>query len=294
MQDLLLKYKTIFSYNLRNLIADGRKLFVPKEPLTVSQHAEKFRYVTREESARYGQWENSVVPFAIEIMNDFNDPKIDHITMDFSAQVVKTEIIKNMIAYAIDYEPSPMLIVYPTDGDARDFSSEKLEPMLNGNRHLSDKMAPAKANSKDNKTLFKKFWGGFLAIAGGRVPQELARRSVKYVFADDRDRIGNAGDEGDAVSLAYERTESYDLLGRKLIEASTPTIDGESAITESYEKSDKRKYYAPCPYCFEFQTLEWENLKWEKDKNALHYKNCDKLLPSSNCNSHAHNSYLQI
>jgi phage terminase large subunit GpA-like protein len=228
------------------------------------------------------------------------NPGIERVTGLFSSQVVKTEILKNFIGYIIDEAPAPILMIYPTDGDARDFSSEKLEPMIKYNPMISSKVFPAKSNSKDNKTLFKKFQGGFLAIAGGRVPQDLARRSVKYVLADDRDRIGQAGDEGDAVELAWQRTESYAMLERKLIEFSTPTIEGESPIKSSYLAGDQRQFYVPCPHCNQYQILEFGGrdtdygLKWDTDQDAFgkvieHYpettkymcKNCHALIDES-------------
>lgn len=254
---------------IQQIILNGRSLLLPREKKFVSDFTAENRYVSNEESARPGMWDNSVTPFAIEIMDSFCDPLVEKITMMASSQVVKTEIIKNIIAYIVVHDPAPILLIYPTDGDARDFSVEKLEPMIKHNKFLRDRFSPAKSNSSENKTLFKKFKGGFLAIAGGRVPQDLARRSVKYVIVDDRDRVGIAGLEGDAVALAWQRTESYTFLGRKLIEVSSPTIEKKSPIEKSYLASDQREYYLPCPYCSHYQTLTFDNLEWEKEKDMF-------------------------
>ena len=254
---------------IQNIILTGRSLLLPREKKLVSQFAAENRYVSSEESARPGMWDNNITPFAIEIMDAFNDPLVEKITMMASSQVVKTEIIKNIIAWIVVNDPAPILVIYPTDGDARDFSVEKLEPMIKYNKFLRDRFSPAKSNSTENKTLFKKFKGGFLAIAGGRVPQDLARRSVKYVIVDDRDRVGVAGLEGDAVALAWQRTESYTFLGRKLIEVSSPTIDGRSPIQKSYLAGDQRENYLPCPYCSHYQTFTFDNLIWDKEKDMF-------------------------
>lgn len=268
---------------LKEIREQGRRLFKARENILVSEWAERSRYVSRDESARPGQWRNDIVPFAVEIMDTFNDREIERVAVMSSAQVVKTEILKNFIGYVIENNPAPILCVYPSDGDARDFSSEKLKPMFRHNKGIRDRMAPERHGSDENKALFKKFDGAFLAIAGGRVPQDLARRSVKYVFADDRDRIGSAGNEGDAVEIAWQRTESYAIFGRKLYEFSTPTIDGISAIQKSYLASDQREYYVPCPECGLMQTLVFENLQWEKDvdvfgKTVKHYTDTVKYL----------------
>jgi len=268
---MLLSENTYYPYddNLREIISTGRMLFRPRLRISVRDCVEARRMVGENESARKGMFDAAVTPYIVEPMNCFNIPEVDHVTFMSSAQISKTEILKSIIFYIIEEDPSPCLIVYPTDGDARDFSNEKLEPMIENNACLREKVSPQKSNSKDNKTLYKKFMGGFLAITGGRVPQDLARRSIKYVFLDDRDRITTAGYEGDAGELAWQRTESYALLGRKRFEFSTPTIEGESAIKASYLQSDRREYYVPCPHCGYMQTLKFENLIWDKDTDLM-------------------------
>lgn len=250
---------------------------MPRVLKPLSEWIEK-RYVSPAESARPGQWDNSITPFAVPVMDAFSNPKVQRITMVGSSQVVKTEIIKNIIAYIIDNNMGPVLVVYPSDGAAREFSVEKLEPMIAHNKFLRDKIAPAKSNSKENKTLYKKFGPYFLAIVGGNVPQDLARRSVKYVIADDRDRIGTAGNEGDAVELAWQRTESYAFLGRKRVEISSPTIENASPIEDSYLESDQGEWFVPCPHCDHHQTLKFENLVWEKYEEKDLFNNVTKKI----------------
>jgi len=266
--------------NLEQIAYRSLRLFKPREFAPVSDWAAKHRFVSREESARPGMWDNELVPFAVEPMNCFNNETIERITFMGSAQVIKTEIIKNIIGYNADQLGDPMLLIYPSEDDARDFSTEKLDPMIRNNPSVSAKIASERAHSKENKTLFKKFLeGGFLAISGSNAPQKLARRSVKYVLVDDRDRVGAAGVEGDAVSLAWERTESYALLGRQLWEFSTPTVEGMSGIQAAYRLSDQREYYVPCPFCEKHQTLKFEQLKWHKDVDA--FGNATKHYPES-------------
>jgi phage terminase large subunit GpA-like protein len=275
--------------NLAEIIEDGRAIWQPRQRIAISEWAAQNRYVSREESGRAGQWDNDLVLYLVEPMDAFVDPTVEHITFMGSAQVAKTEMLKNIIGYIIDHDPSPVLVVYSADDDAREFSTEKLQPMIDYNACLYNKLTKHTITSKENKTLYKKFLGGFLAIAGGRVPQKLARRSIKYVIVDDRDRVGTAGNEGDAVSLAFERTESYALLGRKTLEFSTPTIEGASGIKASYLLSDQRQYYVTCMYCGTQQTLKFGNpdtpygLKWKKDKDAFgntikHYPETTKYM----------------
>lgn len=240
---------------------------LPRLLKPLSEWVREHRFVSRAESARPGMWDNSIAPFADPVMDAFTNQKVERITMVGPSQLVKTEIIKNIIAYIVYYLLGPVGIMYPSEGDASDFSNEKLEPMIANNDWMRKAIAPAKSNSKDNKTLFKKFGPFFIALMGSLVPQKLARRSLKYVIVDDRDRVGVAGREGDSVELLWQRTESYALLGRKRIEISSPTIDGFSPIMNAYEDSDMGEWFVPCPHCNHYQTLKFENLIWDKTED---------------------------
>lgn len=164
--------------NLIRIIREARNIFKQKEKISVSQWAERYRYVTSAESSRPGMWDNTLFPFATEIMDSVNDPDVEEITMMGSAQVCKTEIMKNIIAYHIDWVPTKMLVVFPTELSARAFSVDKLEPMINNNECLRSKMF--RLNKKDgaNTKLHKVFVGGVLTLVGSNSPNALAQRSV--------------------------------------------------------------------------------------------------------------------
>ena len=97
---------------------------------------------------------------------------------------------------------------------------------------------------------------------------------VRIVAFDEVDGypVQGAGKEGDQIKLGIKRTESF--WNRKVILGSTPTVKGFSRIEKSYNNSDQRRYYVPCPQCGEMQVLEWGGpdtaygLKWDKDENG--------------------------
>jgi phage terminase large subunit GpA-like protein len=268
--------------NLLDLLITLRLALKPREHKLISQWAAAERKLCKEETSRPGPWDNELAPFAVPVMDAFVDPEVEKVTVMSSAQLVKTEAIKNVIGYYIDHDPCPMLYVSPTDTTSKDFSKEKLAPMINYNSNLRDKVGRVKHRNSD-ATSHKQFPGGYLSLVGSNSPNQLAQRSVKIVLVDDSDRCpAETGDEGDPVKLAEERTESYSLLGRKIGQFSTPTIEGQSRIEAAYLKSDQGKWYVPCPYCAELQPLEFENLKWKSDKDLYgrttkHYPETVKL-----------------
>jgi len=242
---------------------------LPPEKINVSDWAVKYRIVSKEASARPGPWDNSLVPFAVEMMDSANDPDVDEITVWGSAQVSKTEVINNILAYFVDVDPSPILLVQPTLDMARAYSKNKLEYMIRDTPRINNKIHETSGRNKDATILERKFPGGFLVMVGGNSPSGLAQRSMRIIISDDIDRIPvSAGTEGDPVTLAEMRAESYTGISKK-IRFSTATIKNKSRIERLYDNSDKRKYYVPCPECGHEQILVFDNMIWDKDHDLF-------------------------
>lgn len=105
-----------------------------------------------------------------------------------SSQVGKTECELNMMAYAIDIDPGPMMFVFPRDGDAEDFSKRRVAPMIRDTARLRKKVAAAKGRDSNNTVLKKSYPGGMLTMTGSNSPSDLASVPARYVFGDERDR----------------------------------------------------------------------------------------------------------
>jgi len=178
-----------------------------------------------------------------------------------------TEIINNAIGYHIDQDPAPILLVLPTKEIAEAWSKDRLAPMLRDTPRLRGKVSDVKSRDRNNTLLHKKFPGGHLTIGGANSPAGLASRPVRIVLFDEVDRYpASAGTEGDPISLGKKRATTF--WNKKFIQVSTPTIDGVSRIQKSFQASDQRYYYVPCPHCGEFHRLEWKHVIWEKDENG--------------------------
>ena len=74
--------------------------------------------------------------------------------------------------------------------------------------------------------------------------------------------------EGHPVELLWERASTFGSQ-RLLIEMSTPTIAGESRIERSFGEGDQRYFEVSCLHCDAMQTLEWDQVKWDQDKNDV-------------------------
>ncbi|WP_196796858.1 phage terminase large subunit family protein [Sporosarcina sp. P33] len=247
----------------RRIISQG---LTPPPDLTVSQWADQHRKLSRESSAEAGQWRTSRTPYLREIMDAMNDPYIEDIVIMASAQVGKSEILLNGLGYFIDYDPSPILFIQPTEAKAKDFSKERIAPMIRDTPRLTDRVGNSKTRDSSNTILFKSFPGGFIALGGANAPAGLAARPIRIVLADEIDRFpASAGDEGDPLDLAEKRTTAF--YNRKKIKVSTPTVKGVSRIEKEFELSTMEYYNLPCPRCEALQPLRWSQIDFETESH---------------------------
>jgi phage terminase large subunit GpA-like protein len=88
---------------------------------------------------------------------------------------------------------------------------------------------------------------------------------ARYLFLDEVDGYpGDVEGEGDPILLAERRSATFQR--RKILLVSTPKTKGLSRIEREYEQSDQRRYFVPCPHCYERQTLELANLRWPEGR----------------------------
>lgn len=235
----------------------------------MSQWADAYRMLSSESSAEPGRWRTDWFPPLREIMDCISDPKVERVTFQKPAQVGWTELIGNTVGYVVDLDPSPMLVVQPSLDDAKDWSKERFDPMLRDTPRLQGKIAYGARREKDTSILRKRFPGGFIAIVGANSARGLRSRPIRWLIGDELDAYlpsargstkGGTG-EGDPWSLAMKRTTRF--WNRKIIEGSTPTVRGHSAIERHRLQGSDAECFLPCPHCGFVQTLKWPNLRWE-------------------------------
>lgn len=245
-----------------------RSVLSPPPKLTVSQWADRYRILSRENSAEPGRWSTARAPYLREIMDVAMDSSIERIVFQKSAQVGGTEALNNVLGYFIDQDPCPILVVQITDQEAQKWSKEKLAPMLRDTPRLRGKVREPRSRNSDNTILAKAFPGGHLGIVGANAPSGLRARPRRVVLMDEIDGYpASAGTEGDPITLATKRTTTF--WNRKILLVSTPTLKGKSRIEKAYGDSDQRELFVPCPHCDHGQVLQWGGrdcdygLKWE-------------------------------
>jgi len=195
-------------------------------------------------------------------MDSFTKPGIHDITFVAGTQLGKTAAEQNMMGYAIDQAPGPMLIVYPTDKLAEFTSQNRIKPMIALSKPLAEKF-----DAEHSQKLELQFQGMYIALVGANSPSGLASRPVQYVFFDEIDKFPKwSGQEAGPLELAEERTKTF--YNKKIVKVSSPTLKTGN-IWKGWEQADARyEYYVPCPHCGTYQVLTMKQLKWPEESNA--------------------------
>lgn len=257
--------------DLNNTIYKSIEKFSPPEQITVSEWADKYRRLSAENTAESGKWKTERTPYLKEIMNAFKDPRIHRLTVVASAQVGKTEMMLNMLAYVIDQDPGGVMYILPTLDNAKEFSKRRIGPMIRDTKRLRDKISKSKSRDSDNTVLRKAYPGGMMTLVGSNAPAPLASTPARYIFGDERDRWAkDAGGEGDPWKLAAARTITF--YNYKMVEVSTPTIKGHSAIAEAFDTGTQEYWCAECPHCHEYIFVEFEHIMFKFNSIKINHK----------------------
>lgn len=203
-------------------------------------------------------------------MDAITDPAVRMITVMKSARVGYTRCLDHAVGYFIHQDPSPILMVLPRVEDCEDFSRSEILPMLMDTPALAEITGDIKSRDANQRILKRTFKNGAsVALVGANSPSGFRRVGARILRIDECDGFPlEAGQEGDQISLATKRTETY--WNRRSIVGSTPTLRFQSRIEKAFNESDQRRYHVGCPQCQHYQTLRWENLKWDKTPAGEH------------------------
>jgi len=195
------------------------------------------------------------------MMDCITEEAIEEVTVMKSVRTGGTQaVIDNAIGYFIHQDPGPILVVHPGKSEARDWSKDHFDNMVRDTPALSSRVSSEKIKDRRNEILRKQFPGGVMYVIGSNSAAGFRQKTIQRAFLDDIDAYDfSAGEEGDQIQLARNRTLSYTDFQRKIVKVSSPTIRGISKIEREYFKSDQRHYYVPCTRCAHFQTLIFSN-----------------------------------
>lgn len=261
--------------NIADIVARAHRALMPPPKLTLSEWADRHYYLSAISSAHVGRWKT--IGYQRGMMDALTDPAIAEVYVMKSARIGWTKILNAWVGYSIQHDPSSMLLVQPTIGDAEDYSKEELEPMFEDCPVLEPiafQKEVEQEKKKSNTMTHMRFAGGaIVSLVGAVSARGFRRTSRKRIAMDEVDAYEiSAGKEGDPVKLALKRSNAFH--DGKGCAGSTPTIKGASRIESLFEAGDQRRYFVPCPHCGHM-----DYLVWTRRESGGHYLMFDSEKP---------------
>lgn len=251
---------------------------VPRRNLI--EWADEFRRLSKKAAAKPGRWRTAKVPMALGPTFAVTDPRVRTISAMAPTQEFKTELILNAAGYYVHQDPSPILMVLPTDKLGESFSKDRLSPLIDETPAIAaigpdsdptDKAGPKRKARSSDDTLTRKAFasGAVIDIVGANSPTDLSSRPKRVVLADEIDKFpASTGKEGNPLRLTEKRQSTF--WNAKSIRACSPTRKGFSNIGREYAMSDQSKLFVRCPHCGDAQVLSFERVRWDKSEDGEH------------------------
>lgn len=271
--------------------------------MTPSQWAESQRYLPPQVTPMPGFYRFDVAPYLREIVDCMGvESPVREVSVMKGAQVCfTTGVIENVIGYFIAHvKTAPMMLVTADAAMAKTRIETSIIPMIqeSGLSHLI-KSSDENNGRKTGKTDKKIEWlgGGFLVPFGAQSGNKLRSLPILALLRDEIDGWPlSVGRDGDPMKLSGARTNAYES-SRKIVNGSTPTIEGLSKIHDCFKRGDQRYYFVRCLGCGFPQILRWnrtDNLTgavsgivWETQNGLLVPGSVRYICENPGC-GHAH------
>jgi len=258
--------------SLRAALAEAGKSIKPPPKLSYSAWGkEHYRLVSGANVGRFRPWK-----FQEAWLDAFGDPLVERVSIIKCAQVGYTSCLTCSIGADAANDPTSVILLMPTDDDARGIVVDDIDPAFRDVPVLSDLMVQGRYDGRNTLTQRVLRGGGSLKVLSARAPRNLRRHRARKLYCDEVDGM-EVTKEGDPIELAVNRTISF--ADRKIIMGSTPSDDVTSIIIRQYEQSNRQIFEVKCPHCEEFFELLWEHIAWEKGRPETVHAVC----PSNGC-----------
>jgi len=237
----------------------------PPERLRPSEWAEKYRELKEGTTDQPGRWSNSYFPWLAPIMDarvDFPHKKGQ--IFQKCGQIGGSERAVNNVGWSVCTRPGPMLFLTTTDNQAKEFSRDRFDYMIESAPILKTRQLTGPKNR--DTVHVKRFAGAKLAICGSGSPSKLMSEPYQVVYLDEVDQLPIFPRVGSAWKLAEIRMRTF---RRSWLDAwSTSTYEDRGIAKQYKELSDQRRFFVACPHCGTWDWLKFGQVRIEERKAA--------------------------
>ena len=249
--------KRVKRYEVPEYLCRALRALLPPENMRVSQWAARYRQLSPKTANLAGPWRNEVTPYLVGPMDEFNNPVTERIIFCKPTQVGGTQVIVNVVGWAVMQNPGPILIAEPTE-KLQDYLSEfEIQPAIRDCPELNEFFLDRESEKSELK-----FTNSHVTIATSNSVSDAAMRAVMILCLDEVDKYpARNKTEGDQVSLFLERLRTYRGRSKAYI-TSTPSLRTGRIWREMEAADVLRHYFVPCPHCGEFIEFKFSNIRW--------------------------------
>jgi len=262
-------------HSLQDMIVAAATSVRPPERLTVSQGAEKFRFLNNPGSY-VGPWRNDKTPYLVEPMDELTSLDFQGMIFAGPARSGKSDMFFNYLVTTAICDPADMFLLHMTQASARDWSQGDLARAFRHSKALGATLVPGRQNDNVHD---KRFLSGMRLLIKWPTIAELSGKTIPRLWAMDYDRMTQDVDgEGTPYDQLFKRHASFKRFGMAVAESSPgflvedpkfkPGADNPheapptQGILKFYNRGDRRRWRWRCHQCGEafeptFQTLKW-------------------------------------
>lgn len=221
-----------------------------KERLSVSEFAEKHRWLFNEGGGHVGKWDNTTVPYLVEPMDELDNFDIQTIVFVGPGQSGKTTVAENWFARSVDSSPGNFLWFMQTDDSLEAYVKARINPLVKNHPFMKDALGK---KSTDDSLHFKNFGVMHIEFLSATY-SNLINKSSPRIVADEIDAYPES--LGNIKPLLDIRRQTFGKESKLLITSHpdrarglNPDRDWTDGVMGVYADSDRRMWYWPCPHC---------------------------------------------
>lgn len=256
----------------------------PKPPMNPAEWASEYLYVPHGESRYPGKFSTTLMPYQWEMLAVVGEKGVGRFTYMLASQCAKTQTMLALALYYTHWLPSSVGLYFSNIAHLEEFSKDRLQATIECSPALKPLVKKNTTKNSGNTIRHKRSSNGaIIRLKNANVGSSFRGPSMRLVGMDEVDNLQyDVQGEGDPIQQGLSRGTVWgDLF--KFVVASTPTITGASLTDASFQDSDQRHYYVPCPHCQHMQVLEMSTavdgelhywFKIPKDQPADAYFEC--------------------
>lgn len=274
---------------LEQMIVATAEAVRPPERLTVSQAAEKYRYL-KNPGSYVGPWTNEKTPYLVEFMDEMTSLDVTGNVFVGPARTGKSDCFFNWLGYTVICDPADMMSVDMTQNTARDWSKGDLSKMFRHSKEIGKRLKPGRQNQNVHDI---EFMNGMRLLVKWPTITELSGKTIPRLWIRDYDRMTqNVDGEGNPFDLTRKRAQTFKRYGMCVAEASpgfpvqntkwiaqtpheAPPCEGLLAI---YNRGDRRRWYWRCLQCHDPFEAQFKHFEWPDSSDFLEAAEQVKLI----------------